>query len=476
MYVCVRVCVCACAIPLAPCCHSGSELAICSSLLHVSVCAAMAKPKAATVSESEYESEYTYEDEEVESVPVAPGRADRKTKEQKPVASGRRAEQPQVSRGRGERSASQRAAAPERRAEQPQVARGRSEKSASQRATASERSAKSASRKPTASERTAEQQRVAGGRSEKGASQRAAAPERSASSASQRSAASERQGKRLRKSEVPPLQGDRLTRRVERVCEAFAQMLPGEKKGRLLLAAAQKHHCVMANADAECLDDFEKAFFHHGDEMEALKESLAMLFETRDKFADRSERLSEEDAAVCLVEFADRWLGPVSGGRRRSVMWAALRRELGGKARITEVLKIGASWAVHDNTGKDLLHAIVNDIILRTERTLAENVQKRAKEQTAARRAAAAKPVAATRKPDGAVASRRGKTHTGRIPPWRRASANDGIGGMTQEDQTEGLPTPSSMISFCAPSRPWLRMSRSEQRIRRQRGALWPRS
>ena len=150
-----------------------------------------------------------------------------------------------------------------------------------------------------------------------------------------------------------------------------------------------------------------------------------MLFETRDKFADRSERLSEEDAAVCLVEFAHRWLGLVSGnnGKRRSVMWAALRRELGGKSRITEVLKIGASWAVHDNTGKDLLHAIVNDLILRTERTLAENDQKRANEQTAARRAATAKPVAANRKPVVAVASRRGKRHTGQIPARRPASA-----------------------------------------------------
>ena len=86
---------------------------------------------------------------------------------------------------------------------------------------------------------------------------------------------------------------------------------------------------------------------------------------------------------------------------------------------------------------KGLVHAFVYDFILRAEQTLAENVQKRAKEQTAARRAAAAKPVAAIRKPVVAVASRRGKTHTGQIPPWRRASANDGIVGMTQEDQTE---------------------------------------
>ena len=177
----------------------------------------------------------------------------------------------------------------------------------------------------------------------------------------------------------------------------------------------------MAPEDAEWLDDFEKAFFQDGVEMETLKESLAMLFETRDKFADRSERLSEDDAAACLLEFAERWLGPVSG-KWRSVMWAALRRELGGKTRITEVLKIGASWAVHDNTGQDLLCAIVNDLILRTEQTLAENVRKRAKEQTAARRAATAKPVAANRKPVVAVASRRGKTHTGPIPAWRPAS------------------------------------------------------
>ena len=174
-----------------------------------------------------------------------------------------------------------------------------------------------------------------------------------------------------------------------------------------------------------------------------------MLFETRDKFADRSERLSEEDAAVCLVEFADKWLGPVSGGRWRSVMWAALRRELGGKARITEVLKIGASWAVHRNTGEDLIHAIVTHLILRTERTLAENVEKREKEQTAARRAAVAKPVAANRKPVVAVASRRGKTHKGPIPARRQASAassskraakrsmeDDDIVGLALEDQT----------------------------------------
>ena len=117
-----------------------------------------------------------------------------------------------------------------------------------------------------------------------------------------------------------------------------------------------------------------------------------MLFETRDKFAGRSERLSANEASACLLEFTERWLGPVSGNAtaRRSARWAALRRELGGKTRITEVLKIGASWAVHDNTGKDLLHAIVNDLILRTERTLAENDQKRANEQTAARRAATA--------------------------------------------------------------------------------------
>ena len=125
-------------------------------------------------------------------------------------------------------------------------------------------------------------------------------------------------------------------------------------------------------------------------------------------------------------------------------MWAALHRELGGKTRITEVLKIGASWAVHRNTGEDFIHAIVNDLILRTERTLAENVKKRAKEQTGARRAAAAKPVAATRKPVVAVASRRGP-----IPARRQASAassskraakrsmeDDDIVGLAPEDQT----------------------------------------
>ena len=105
---------------------------------------------------------------------------------------------------------------------------------------------------------------------------------------------------------------------------------------------------------------------------------------------------------------------------------------------------------MHDNTGIGLLHAIVKDLILRTERTLAENVQKRAKEQTVARRAAAAKPVAATRKPVVAVASRRGKTHTSPIPARRQASAassakrhfdspsmeDDDIVGLALEDQT----------------------------------------
>ena len=88
----------------------------------------MAKRKLVAVAESD---EY-YEDEETEQAPGAPVRADRKTNEQKPTAS-------------------------ERRAEPPHVARGRSEKGASQRAASSERSAKGASQKPTASERRAEQ-------------------------------------------------------------------------------------------------------------------------------------------------------------------------------------------------------------------------------------------------------------------------------------------------------------------------------
>ena len=157
-----------------------------------------------------------------------------------------------------------------------------------------------------------------------------------------------------------------------------------------------------------------------------------MLFETRDTFADRRERLSEDDATACLLAFTERWLGPVPGNAtaRRSARSAALRRELGGKARIAEVLKIGASWAVGENTGKGLLQAFVNDFIVRAEQTVAEDIQKRAKEQTAARRAAAAKPVAATRKPDGAVASRRGKPHTGPIPAWRRVITTwNGPGG-----------------------------------------------
>ena len=54
---------------------------------------------------------------------------------------------------------------------------------------------------------------------------------------------------------------------------------------------------------------------------------------------------------------------------------------------------------------KGLVHAFVYDFILRAEQTLAENVQKRAKDQTAARRAVAAKLVAATRKAVVAVAS-----------------------------------------------------------------------
>ena len=104
---------------------------------------------------------------------------------------------------------------------------------------------------------------------------------------------------------------------------------------------------------------------------------------------------------------------------------------------------------MHNNTGEDLLCAIVNDLILRAEQTLAENFQKRAKEQTAARRAAAAKPVAANRKPVVAVASRRGKTHKGPIPARRQASAassakraakpsmeDDDIVGLALEDQT----------------------------------------
>ena len=79
------------------------------SLLQVLVCAVMAKRKLVAVAESD---EY-YEDEESESeqAPVAPVRADRKTKEQKPAASERRAEQPHVARGRSEKGASQRAAA-----------------------------------------------------------------------------------------------------------------------------------------------------------------------------------------------------------------------------------------------------------------------------------------------------------------------------------------------------------------------------
>ena len=121
------------------------------------------------------------------------------------------------------------------------------------------------------------------------------------------------QWKRPRKSEVPLLHDGRQTRNVYRLCQAFAQMLPGKKKGRLLLAAARKLDYVMAPEDAARLGEFEQALFQHGAEMESLKEALAMLFETRDKFAGRSERLSANEASACLLEFTERWLGPVSG-------------------------------------------------------------------------------------------------------------------------------------------------------------------
>ena len=373
-----------------------------------------AKP-AAAVADAEYE---YYDDEESESeqAPVALGRGDRQKKEEKRKGQAREREKEGEREGRRRKKEEERKkqvkkeqkpAASERRAEQAHVARGRGEKGASQRATASERSARGASQRPAASERrdggkTRAREDLPDGLL-KGLTERM-----------QRRGDDQDQGKRPRKSEVAPSQDDLQVRHVERLCKAFAQTLPG-RKGKLLLAAARENDFQMEPQEAECVNAFETAFFEHGAEMEALKDSLAMLFEARDKFADRSERLSEDDAAACLRTFTERWLGPVSGNAtaRRGAMWAALRRELGGKTRITEVLKIGASWAVDQNTGKALLLAFANDFIIPVERSLKENVQKRALEQTAARRAATEKP----------IASRRGKTHTGPIPAWRPASA-----------------------------------------------------
>ena len=97
---------------------------------------------------------------------------------------------------------------------------------------------------------------------------------------------------------------------------------------------------------------FRGTFFEQGADLRALKESLALLTEKGDTLAALGQGLSEEGAASRLQAFTKWCLEPVTGNaaERRGALWAALRRELGGRVRITEVLKRWASWVLGRNT------------------------------------------------------------------------------------------------------------------------------
>ena len=101
--------------------------------------------------------------------------------------------------------------------------------------------------------------------------------------------------KRPRKPAAASPQDGRHERKADRLCEAFADTLPGDK-GSLLLAAAQENNLFLTSEDAAYLDAFERAFFENGAGLQILKSNLAWLFTERDNFGSRTDRLPDEDA------------------------------------------------------------------------------------------------------------------------------------------------------------------------------------
>ena len=319
------------------------------------------------------------------------------------------------------KSVPKKAAAPKRGKQEAPVPRRRGKKNSAQRAAAPERSSSRAPKTPVAPERMADERtRAALGENVidylvEALTDRARGKDDD-----------QGQEKRRRKNEVASPQDDRNERVPDRLCEAFAVTLPGDK-GRLLLAAAQKNNLFLNSQDAAYLDAFEKAIFDHGADVLVLKNSLAWLFAERDNFADRMDTLSGEDAASCLHSFANWWLGHVPGNasKRRGALSAALRRELGGKARITEVLKLGASWTYGKDTGDALLLAFASQFISHIEQCVEENVQQRAVEQTAARLLAIGEP-SASRIEQPLIPAWRypaGEAGTCLIPAWKYPAA-----------------------------------------------------